>query len=88
MSLNSFSFILHFFAVLVSISLFQIFRKKCKTTVTFQLILLLGFSYYFILKTDYRFCFCVAIVTIISYLLGLWLEKSHNPKILMGGVQR
>jgi D-alanyl-lipoteichoic acid acyltransferase DltB (MBOAT superfamily) len=86
MTLSSFSFMLFLLAVLAVMAVLQLLRKRVSFAGKSQIIILLLFSYFFILKTDYRFCICVGAVALVSYWFGLWIEKTHNPKILTGGV--
>ncbi len=85
MTLSSFSFILFLTAIVIVMTVLQLLRKRLSIAKELQLIVLLTFSYLYVLKTDYRFCICVSAVTLISYLFGLWLETTHNSKILVGG---
>lgn len=85
MTLGSFSFILFLTAIIIVMTVLQLLRKQLSIAKELQLIFLLTFSYLYVLKTDYRFCICVVAVTLISYLFGLWLEKTHNHAILIGG---
>ena len=85
MSLNSFRFVVSFAALFVMMVVLQLLRKKNKTFGTAQLLLLLAFSYYFILKSDWRFCVCIAAVTLITYALGILIEKSNSKICLSGG---
>ena len=85
MNLNSFRFIIYFAALFVVMVMLQLLRKKSKAIGTAQLILLLAFSYFFILKSDWRFCICIAAVTLLTYALGLLIEKTHSKKFLTGG---
>ena len=88
MSLNSFRFGVYFVALLVVMVVLQLLRKKYKVFGTEQIVLLLAFSYYFILKSDWRFCVCVAAVTFITYALGILIEKTNSKLWLIGGVLR
>lgn len=88
MSLNSFRFIIYFAALLIVMVLLQLLRKRSNTAGTVQLLLLLAFSYFFILKSDWRFCVCVAAVTFITYALGILIEKTRSKLWLIGGVLR
>lgn len=85
MSLNSFRFGVYFVALLVVMVVLQLLRKKYKVFGTEQIVLLLAFSYYFILKSDWRFCVCVAAVTFITYALGILIEKTNSKLWLIGG---
>lgn len=85
MSLNSISFIIYFASVVGVLSVLQWMRKKTPFAGTLQIVILLAFSYFFLLKSDWRFCVCVAFVSLLTYLSGLWIEKKRHPLILAGG---
>lgn len=88
MSLNSFRFVIYFAALFVVVVVLQLIRKKTAVAGKAQLILLLAFSYFFILKSDWRFCICVAAVTALTYVLAILIEKNagkKSSKILLTG---
>lgn len=86
MSLNSFSFIIYFGVLVIVMAIVQLKRKKAAITKALQLAFLLAFSYFFILKSDLRFCVCVAAVTVLTFLFGRWIERKHKKPILVIGV--
>ena len=88
MSLNSFRFIILFAVLFVVMIVLQLVRKKTAIAGKVQLLLLLAFSYFFILKSDWRFCICVAAVTALTYVLAILIEKNSGErrrKILLTG---
>ena len=85
MNLNSFSFIVFFAAIVAVMAILQIIRKKFTNVGKLQLIFLLLFSYFFILKSDWRFCVCIIIITLLTYFSGMWINSTHSAKILVGG---
>lgn len=87
MSLTSFSFIPFFAAVIIVMALLQVFRKKYLVTNNAQLLLLLVSSLLFICISDWRFCICIVFVISLTYVFGIWVERTHSTKILTGGVQ-
>jgi len=86
MSLSSFYFLLYFPFLLGFMAVIGLFKKKWKTAGELQLFILLGFSYFFIYSSDWRFCICIFMITVFVYYIGILLEKTHNVKILRGGV--
>jgi len=86
MTLNSFSFIIYFSVVVLLMAFFQLLRKKSVIASAAQLLFLVVFSYYFLWKTDWRFCVCVVAVTLLTYFIGILIEKTQNLKILIAGV--
>lgn len=86
MSLNSFSFIIYSAAIVVVMTLLQMIRKKNALGGVLQLCFLLAFSYFFILKSDWRFCICVVAVTFLAYLFGEWIERKRSKIILSAGI--
>ena len=88
MSLNSFRFVIFFVALFVVMVVLQLLRKKTAFFRKVQLILLLAFSYFFILKSDWRFCICVAAVTVLTYVVAIRIEKTENSKnwLIGGGI--
>ena len=89
MSLNSFRFVIYFAALFVVMVVLQLLRKKTAIAGKVQLPLLLAFSYFFILKSDWRFCICVAAVTVLTYVVAIRIEKAEGGKPwLIGGVLR
>lgn len=85
MNLNSFSFIVFFAAIVAVMAILQIIRKKFTNVGKLQLIFLLLFSYFFILKSDWRFCVCIIFITLLTYFSGMWINSTHSAKILVGG---
>lgn len=85
MSLSSFYFLLYFPLLLGLMAVIGLFKKKWKTAGELQLLILLGFSYFFIYRSDWRFCICIFMITVFVYYIGILLEKTHNVKILRGG---
>ncbi|MCR5203571.1 MAG: MBOAT family protein [Lachnospiraceae bacterium] len=86
MSLNSFHFVLYFCAAVVLVALLQLLRNKLRIAGTLQLAGLLLFSYFLIYMSDWRFCLCIAGVTVWTYLFGLQLEKKHKKGLLAIGI--
>ena len=60
-------------------------KKKINSEIgRFQLLLLLFFSYFFILKSSWQFCVCIFAYTLFVYIIGLYV---HNRKsILVVGI--
>ena len=85
MSLNSLFFLFCLFCAVAVMTVLQVLIKKYKVVVKFQLILLLVFSYFFIILTDWRFCVCIVAITLLAYLFGRWIDNKKNVIILMGG---
>ena len=85
MSLNSFHFIIYFTILLVLLAVLQLFRKRRETLGKIQLLFLLLFSYFFIFKSDLRFCLCIIGVTAISYFFAIRIEKANSKFWLTGG---
>ena len=88
MSLNSFIFIFYFAVLLVPMAILQQLRKRKEELGRIQLLLLLLFSYFFILKTDWRFCLCVIGVTALSYFVALMIDENKGSKcwLIVGGI--
>lgn len=80
MSLNSLIFIIYFAVLLVPLAILQQLKKRKEELDRIQLLLLLLFSYFFIIKTDWRFCLCVIGVTAISYLFALMIDERKSSK--------
>lgn len=86
MSLNSFNFVISGMGLSMVLGLLQLFKKKNDVVGRVQLLFLLLFSYFFIFTSDFKFCICVLIVTMITYICGRLMGKSAgNRKVLIGG---
>lgn len=85
MNLSSFSFVIQFTVIVVVMVILQLIRKESLEVKKIQITFLLLVSYFFIYKSDWRFCICIVSITILTFLFGGLIEKSHNPKILMMG---
>lgn len=86
MNLNSFHFVVYFCIAIIVITCLQLLRNILRIAGTLQLAALLLFSYILIFMADWRFCLCIASVTVWTYLFGLQLEKKHNKKLLATGI--
>ena len=91
MSLNSLSFITYFFAFLSIQSILQIIRnhisdKRRNTLSTFQIILLVFASIGFMALADLRFCICLAILTVTTYVLAIKTEQTRKKVYVTLGV--
>lgn len=94
MFLNDFQFIILFLFILLILSVCQAGRKlKGKLGILsgrVQLALLLLFSYAVICSADIRCGICVAVETLISYviarIIGRAVIRNSHVKILLGGV--
>jgi alginate O-acetyltransferase complex protein AlgI len=86
MSLHSFSFLLFFAAIVAVMTALQLARIKLPAAGALQLWFLLLCSYFFLLKTDWRFCACIAVVTLLTYGLGRRIEKTRSARLLIGGI--
>ena len=86
MSLNSFHFILYFFVLFLVLLLIEWGKHIRKQDTGFlgriQLLMLVVFSYFFIYKSDWRFCICVFAVTVITYVIALAIQKREQKKRL------
>ena len=86
MSLNSFHFILYFFVLFLVLLLIEWGKHVRKQDTGFlgriQLLMLVVFSYFFIYKSDWRFCICVFAVTVITYVIALAIQKREQKKRL------
>lgn len=87
MPLNRWKFIVWFVFLLLLMSICQIsgeinrsYTRICKRT---QVVLLLLFSYATICNVHIGFGICLAVETILTYSIGMALEKFNNKKILM-----
>lgn len=85
MSLNSFNFIIYFTIFLIPLTVFQLLGRKSKVFGRIQLVTLLLFSYFFIIKSNWRFCVSVIAVTAVTYSFGLLIEKSRSKSLLIVG---
>lgn len=98
MGLNNFYFIIHFAVLIMIMFLLQHIRSRrwTETLGRTQIIVLLLYSYYFVASVDWRFVLCVVIVTIITYVCGLLIERARQSdkqlqsygkarKIVIGG---
>ena len=85
MSLNSFIFIIYFAVLLAPLAILQLLRKKKEAVSRIQVCILLLFSYFFIFKSDWRFCLCVIGVTAISYFVALMIDGNKNSKRWLTG---
>lgn len=84
MSLNSFSFIICFVIILAVMGMLQAVRRIRPAVQWVQLVFLLGVSYYFLFRSDWRFCVCMAAVTLLTFFVGKWIEQSRNKRIPAG----
>lgn len=79
MSMNTFSFLVFMMGVGATMAVLQLLRKSFVRSDKAQITLLLVASYLFILKSDWRFCVCVALVTAVTYAAGRWIEENCSP---------
>ena len=86
MSLNSFKFIVFFALLLILLAVFQLLRKKNSIFIKTQLIILLVFSYFFILETDWRFCLCIVGVTVVTFFSAVLSEKRNKRGWIIAGI--
>ena len=92
MGLNSISFIICFFALFVLMSVLQIIRIKTNYEIVsrLQILILLLFSYCFVVTADWKFAVLLAAVTLIAYVSGLIIplfktvKKRRNAAIVSG----
>lgn len=82
MPLNSFSFVCSFFVFLILLTIVEGIKKFfCKSLLNrIQILLLLGFSCFFILKFDWRFLICTFLITTFCYLMGILIEKQSKKR--------
>ncbi len=83
MSLNSFSFITCFFALLGIQAILQIIRnhiceKRKNILSTIQIIILFFASIGFMALADYSFCICLIMLTAVTYILAIKAEKTQK----------
>ncbi len=86
MTLSSFSFLVYFALLLVPMAILQVLRKKSVRIGEIQLGLLLLFSLFFILKSDWRFCLCVLAAAGGTYLCAVLLERTRKKIWLVAGI--
>ena len=86
MSLNSFNFIILFAVILVCMSILQVIRKKFDFIKTVQLIFLISVSFLYTALSDWKFCVCLLIVTIISYFCAVKIEQTKKKIWLVIGI--
>lgn len=86
MSLNSFKFAILFVAILVCMSVLQVIRKEFNSIKTVQLILLLAVSFLYTAFSDWKFCICLVLVTIISYICSIRVEQTKRKIWLIAGI--
>ena len=89
MTLNSFSFLLYFTVLVAVLFVLQLFRRNEKNvwiTTRLQIWMLLFFSFFFICKSDWRFCICVVAVTLLAYLFGRLIDGKRSKLILSAGI--
>lgn len=82
MTLNSFGFIIYLIALLFMMFVLQVIRNRTGKPVLgrVQLAVLLAFSFFFVYKTDWKFCICVLLIAVYTYLLGLRIEQTDAKK--------
>ena len=82
MALNSFSFLIYFAGLFIILTGLELAKKffNCKILARSQIVSLLIFSYFFILIADWRFCVCIAITTILTYLLARGIQRDTALK--------
>lgn len=80
MSLNNIYFIIQFILLVIVMSVLQFFRTQqwANSISRIQLIIILIYSYFFILSIDWRFALCIAIITIIAYVCGILTGRSQD----------
>lgn len=83
MALNSFCFILCFVPLFAVMLFLQAIRGKFDKVGRVQLLVLLIFSYFFICYSDIRFGICVALVTVIAYFAGLFMEIKPDKRSIL-----
>ena len=82
MSLNSFNFVIFFCILLAIMSILQLFRQlsSFKYVDRVQLIILLASSYAFVFLNNWKYCFCLAAITILTYLSGIGINVMQSDK--------
>ena len=80
MALNSLQFIIAFSAFfLFYLLLDSILKRSGKSAARkTQTVALLIFSYFFILTFDWRFCICILCITLYTYVLARFIDRSLN----------
>ncbi len=86
MSINSFWFLCIFALLLIFFASLQLIVKKSNGARKPQLGVLLLFSYYYIFQVDWKFCICIACVTLIAYVTSILLEKTGKKIWLYVGI--
>lgn len=86
MIINSFRFLCIFAVLVIIMGGLQLIRKKSDKVGKVQLGILLLFSYYYIFKADWRFCICIACVTLIAYSMSIMLEKTKKKVWVFVGI--
>lgn len=89
MSLNSFNFVFFLCILLVVMSILQLFRRitSFKNVDRVQLIVLLAFSYAFVFFNNWKYCICLLVITIITYLAGIsinTIQDSRKKYVVIG----
>lgn len=88
MALNSFNFIIFLIILFIILFILQYFKmffdnknnQYAKLITRGQIMLLLIFSYIFMCFTDIRFGICMFIITLISYIIGILIDKNFEHK--------
>lgn len=87
MSFSSLTFLIFFVIVLIALGLTQlpVFYKKYKKDKLKKIrhIILLVSSYIFYGWWDWRFCFLMFLLTLVSYKTAIAIERNHDKKIYM-----
>ena len=84
MGLNSLLFIVQFVILLVILAVLQALRKSRIGNLVsgIQQMLMLLFSYYFVLLISWRFALCLALITLITYVFALIAEKNNRAPVV------
>lgn len=82
MALNSFRFVICFAALFAVLLAFEGIKRlsKNKKLGRVQIMLLLLFSYLFVLAADWRFCLCILFATGLTYFAGIGIQQSKSQK--------
>ena len=80
MGLNSFKFLIWFFIIFLIMAILEKIKKYTKKRIfeRFQIFILLISSYIFISTFNWKFCICIGITTILTYYLGIYIEKYNS----------
>jgi len=83
MGLHNFYFIIQLIVLVCTLVFLQIVRKKTSRDSIFakiQQALILLYSYFFLFTANWKFCICVAAVSLIAYATGMLINKSGTEK--------